>query len=133
VSETVIKGDLGKINVIYQAIERGYVVSLPMTENARYDIVLDRGKGLERIQIKWTKSKGELIQVRCITKNKWTKHKYTSEDIEAIICYDDYTKKTYYVPASMLGTGRASVFLRLTEPRCTQQCKFNWAKDFENW
>ena len=132
-SQTVIKGDLGRSHVIHEAMKRGYTVSLPMTENSRYDLILDRNNKLERIQVKWTKSKGDVITVLCRTSNKWSRRKYTRDEIDAIICYDDYTGKTYYLPASMLGAGKATVRLRLVEARCTQKCHINWAKDFENW
>lgn len=132
-SKTVVKGDLGRTRVIFECALKGYTVSLPMTENSKYDLIIERNGKLERIQVKSTTSDGEVVTVRCRSHNKWTTHKYTSTDIDAIICYDDATEQTYYIPASRLGEGMTSLRLRLVEGKNTQKCLINWAKDFIEW
>ena len=48
------QGDLGVASAIWHYTKLGYVVSLPTTDNARYDLVVDIDGQLNRVQCKTT-------------------------------------------------------------------------------
>lgn len=58
------KGDLAELMVAADLRRRGYVISIPFGEDCNYDLVLDRGP-LERVQVKYSTSNGEIVVVRC--------------------------------------------------------------------
>ena len=132
-SKTVIKGDLGQIRVMYEATRKGYTISVPTTSNSKYDLIIERKGRLERVQVKSTESDGKTITVRCQSKNKWSKHRYTSADVDCIICYDSTTDQTYYIPSSMLGEGMTTITLRIIPGQNSQKCMIHWAKNFMAW
>lgn len=110
-------GDIGQSAVTTDLLRRGYKVAIPYGENWDYDLILDRGKGLERVQIKYTHSNGGKIAVRCrsisTTKGKVNAiKKYSSNTIDRLAVYDEGTKKCYYVPGSEIGEGRSELTLR---------------------
>ena len=45
----------------------GYDVSLPLTESASYDLIVDTGSSLKRIQVKYSSQKD--VDLRCIHSN----------------------------------------------------------------
>lgn len=49
-SKTV--GDVSEAKVLARFIELDWSVSIPFGDNQRYDLILDRGLGLERVQVK---------------------------------------------------------------------------------
>lgn len=126
-------GDVGEAVILSEAMQKGYIVSVPFGDNGRYDLVIDRGNGLERIQIKYYTGNGERIDVSCRYNKGYKPKKYTKEDIDAIIVYDTFTKKSYYIPSALLGKGRNSISLRITNPKKYAGLIKFWAKDFEDW
>jgi hypothetical protein len=127
------KGDIGVAMVIADAMSRGHGVALPIGENLPYDLVVDRNGKLERIQVKYTESKGAIVEVRCRSTSETTQYKYTDKLIEWIAVYDKTTKCCYYVPAAVLGTGRNAIWLRLVPSKNRQKKGLHFAKDFLNF
>lgn len=50
------KGDIAVTRAIFSFTKKGYDVSLPITESAAYDIVVDDGKKLYRVQVRYSSS-----------------------------------------------------------------------------
>ena len=48
------KGDIGVTQAIATFTRLGYDVLLPVTESAAYDVVVDTGKGLKRVQVRYS-------------------------------------------------------------------------------
>lgn len=61
------KGDIATTRAIATFTQKGYDVSLPITESAAYDLVVDDGKGLHRVQVKFTT--GKQVDLRRIHSN----------------------------------------------------------------
>jgi hypothetical protein len=59
------KGDLAELKVATDLVARGYQVAFPYGEDWDYDLILCRGECLERVQVKYTRSDGCIVQVRC--------------------------------------------------------------------
>lgn len=132
-AETKEKGDIGEAMVMADVLRRGYKVAIPVGEDWRYDLIVLRNGKLERVQCKYTKSDLRIVSVKCRSTNNWSTHKYTSEDLDWIATYDDTTKRVYYIPSSMLSSGRSEIKLRLSPPRNKQQRGINLATDFVDW
>jgi hypothetical protein len=59
------KGDLAELMVASDLVRRGYRIAIPYGEDSDYDLIVDRYGALERVQVKYTESDGDVITVRC--------------------------------------------------------------------
>jgi hypothetical protein len=130
------KGDLAELAVAADLHRRGLKVAFPFGEDWDYDLVLCRPAGtLERVQVKYTRSDGQTMTVRCRShsltngKVRATKH-YTRETIDWLAAYDATTGRCYYVPAELLGAGMSVLTLRLSPARNGQHVRVRMAEDF---
>ncbi len=127
---TKTKGDLGQVMVMGDLLSRGYKVALPLGEDWRYDLVVDRKNRLLKIQCKYTEAAKGVIKVRCETHDGRNYYKYTKKDLDFIAVYDKITQKCYYIKNSYLESNRATMTLRLTPAKNNQTKKIFNAKDF---
>jgi PD-(D/E)XK endonuclease len=129
------KGDLAELKVAADLLGRGYKIALPYGEDWDFDLILCRGQDFERVQVKYTRSDGEILLVRCRShsltngKVKVTKY-YTAATVDWMAVYDATTDCCYYIPASELGDGRSMMTLRLIPARNNQQLGIRMARDF---
>jgi len=119
-------GDLAEMAVASDLMQRGYKVAFPYGEDWDYDLILCRGRTLERVQVKYTRSDGHAVQVRCrshsLTNGRVRATKrYTADTVDWIAVYDAHTKRCFYVPATELADGRSVLTLRLTPARNGQR------------
>jgi len=87
------------------------------------------------VQVKHTRSDGALIEIMCrshaLTGGRVrTTKRYTAATIDWLAAYDVTTECCYYVPAALLGEGRAQINLRLTPTRNHQVRGIWMAADF---
>jgi hypothetical protein len=120
------KGDLAEMKVAADLIERGCQVSIPFGEDSNYDLIADYEGRLHRVQVKFTKSDGDVVLIRCrshsLTKGKIrTTKRYTSSMVDWIAVYDSTSERCYYCPSSELGSGRSEMRLRLTPAKNGQR------------
>ena len=132
-AETKRKGDLGEAMIMAEVLRRGYKVAIPIGEDWRYDLVVLRNEHLERVQCKYVESDGNIIEIKCLSSNNWSKIRYTSSTIDWLAAYDKTTEKCYFVPAKLLGDGRSLISLRVQPPKNGQVKGVLWAKNFEEW
>lgn len=130
------KGDLAELKVAADLVARGCRLSLPYGEDHDYDLVADYQGRLHRVQVKYTKSDGRVIKVKCFShsltagKVRSTKH-YTAATVDWIAVYDVTTDRCYYVPSWILGAeGRSQLMLRLTPSRNGQSLRIRPAEDY---
>ena len=50
---THTKGQLAELKVQQRAVEKGYLVSKPIYDGGRYDLIIDDGQKLWRVQVKY--------------------------------------------------------------------------------
>jgi hypothetical protein len=130
------KGDLAEVMVAADLMRRGYKIAFPYGEDWDYDLIVCRDeKRLERVQVKYTCSNGDVIAVRSrsasLTNGKVKAYKYyTAKTIDWLAVYDVTTDCCYYLPAGMLGTGMSMLHLRLSEARNNQRVGIRFARDF---
>ena len=114
---------------------RGYKIAFPYGEDWDYDLVVCREEKLERVQVKHSRSDGEVIRVKCfshsLTNGKVRNTKrYTAKTIDWLAIYDPTSDCCYYVPAAQLGAGRSSLHLRLVPARSGRKQGINLAADY---
>jgi hypothetical protein len=61
------KGDIGVAQAIATFTKMGYDVSIPLTESAAYDLIVDDGNGLHRVQVRYFS--GKEVELRRIHSN----------------------------------------------------------------
>jgi hypothetical protein len=121
------KGDLAELKVAADLADRGCRISIPFGEDCDYDLIADYEGRLHRVQVKYTKSDGQVVVLRCrshsLTKGKVRATKlYTSAMIDWIAAYDVTSERCYYCPSWELGpTGHAILHLRLQPARNNQR------------
>jgi hypothetical protein len=131
------KGDLAEAMIFADLISRGHKVALPYGEDWDFDLIVCRGGALERLQVKYTKSNGEYVEVKCfsasLTNGRVRKVKrYTAATVDWIGVYDLTTASCYYVPSGLLAGGRTYLHLRLKPSKNGQRKRVRWARDFRD-
>ncbi len=63
------KGAIAESAVVHAAVKIGLGVSIPLAPQ-RYDLVLDVGSRLLRVQCKWAARDGGVVVVRCYTSRR---------------------------------------------------------------
>lgn len=98
---TRIKGNIGVGRAIAYYTGLGYAVSIPLTDTQPYDLIVDNGKLLFRVQVKYTESHYVgLRTIRCNSKKvKTSKLDATKIDILFIASKDN---GFYEIPISEL-------------------------------
>jgi len=69
VRDTQRKGDIAKAIAISTFTAYGYDVSTPLTESALYDLIVDDGRQIYRVQAKYCASKNRQVGLRRIHSN----------------------------------------------------------------
>jgi hypothetical protein len=120
------KGDLAELMVAADLLRRGFRIAIPYGEDCDFDLILIRPDRLDRVQVKFVESNGEIIKVRCfshsLTNGKVRRTKrYTAATIDILAVYDLTSDSCYFVPAHELGKGRSSLYLRLLPAKNGQQ------------
>ena len=134
-SESTIKGAIAEAAITSAAIELGLVVLRPFPEGRRYDIVIDNGTSLLRVQCKWGRLKGSVIAVVLTTCRHTPRHgyvrtKYTSDDVDGIAVYCHDLKRCYYLPIEAVA-GRSGIHLRIGPAANNQETAINYADQYE--
>ena len=130
-SKTNQKGDIGEAAFALKAVERGYWTGR-MPQDCPYDFALDRGNGLERVQVKYRAvAKNGSIQLNSDSKSLSSSRTY-KDCVDQFAVYVPDTKEVYLIPAERIVNGSASVFR--VEPTKNNQSKgITFISDFIDW
>jgi hypothetical protein len=100
----------------------------------RYDLILDTGRRLLKVQCKTAALKGDVVLIRCYscrrTAGGQLKRSYTSEEVDAIAAHCDELGRSFLIPIARVD-GRSDIQLRLRPSRNNQSRLVNWADDFD--
>lgn len=107
-TENIIKGQLIELKVQEEFLRYGFDISIPNYNASKYDLLVDTGEELLRIQIK--KSLGQTehsFSFPCTTQNvrsnsNKSKHKYTKDEIDYFATV--WHNKVYLVPVEETST-----------------------------
>jgi hypothetical protein len=128
------KGAAAEAEVAAALIRLNLAVLRPLYEGGRYDLVLDTGRQLLRIQCKWASRQGDVLTARCITSRHtpigYLRSTYSAEEIDAIAVYAPDTDACYLIPIGEV-EGRSALSLRVGPTRNNQARGVHWARDYE--
>ncbi len=129
------KGNIAEAAIALEAIKLGIEVLRPLAEHGRYDLVLDIGTRLIRVQCKWG-SLDRGLGVVCVrvggsrhTPNGYVTSTYSAEEVDAIAVYCAELGEAFLVPIEV-AAGKRQMHLRLDPPRNGQRACINLADDY---
>lgn len=128
---TYDKGNISESIVMSSYLKGGFMVSIPFGTGAPYDLIVDTGFHLYRIQIKtgWLR-KGCIVyrgKRRIREAHPYAMRPYTEAEVDYFAIYYPPLKSIYVVPFTICcGDG----WLRLDPVHNGQQKLIRWAKDF---
>jgi PD-(D/E)XK nuclease superfamily protein len=132
-SATTQKGAIAEAAIALEATRLGFVVSRPMTEGRRYDLIVDTGPRLLRVQCKWGRRQGNVVVVKLSTQRLtpagYVQTTYQADEIDGIAVYCQEVEECYFLPISRVA-GQRGLHLRLVPAVNHQELAINWAADY---
>jgi PD-(D/E)XK endonuclease len=129
-----MKGAIAETAIMAEAAKLGFVVLRPVVEGRRYDLVIDTGPRLLRVQCKWAPRKGAVIVAHVSTcrhtPRGYVRSTYTADEIDGIGVYCEDLNRCYYVPINDVA-GRYVMHLRLAPAANNQEVAIKYAADYE--
>ncbi|HUF01431.1 MAG TPA: group I intron-associated PD-(D/E)XK endonuclease [Gaiellaceae bacterium] len=126
------KGALAETAIMHAAIKSGAGVYKRVMEGGRYDVVLDAGSELLRVQCKWAPRNGDVMSVRCYScrraREGLRKRVYTAAEVDVIAAYCQDVNRCFLLTAEQFD-GRHALQLRLSPCRTSHRLGINWAED----
>ncbi len=124
-------GERSEGMVLARFLQKGWVVLMPFGDNQRYDFVIDRGKGFERIQVKTARLKNSTIEFRpCSSQaHRGRGHIGYKGQCEFFAVFCPQNQKIYMIKVEECADTR--VDLRIEPPKNGQKKKIRIAHDYE--
>jgi hypothetical protein len=129
-SRTTERGNMSEAWVLVALIEAGYTVLHPFGDGCKYDLAIDDGVTLKRVQCKTGRLKNGCVAFNAYSvagNSNGVRQAYTDfADLFAVYCPDN--QQVYLVPVKDVGI--TEVQLRIEETRNRQQRRVRWARDY---
>ncbi len=129
------KGDIAELRVAADLLLQGHRVAFPFGEDSAVDLILIRANRCERVQVKYARSDGRTVVVRCRTQSLTGGRvrqttRYTAATIDWLAVFDATHDRCYHVPAAELGDGMSELTLRLVLAENNQQRRTRRAEEY---
>ena len=117
------KGDLAEQAVIFKALSQGWEVLIPVGDRLSYDIVIDTGGKLLKLQVKhaWfgKKSKNYVVDTRRTKTNRRIMRRalYTADDFDFAVVYIHELNVFYVFPVNVFISYGSEIHLIETDKR----------------
>jgi hypothetical protein len=124
-------GDLSELEVAIALARAGYIVSKPLGDSHRYDLIIDDGEMLSRVQVKTGRLNLGAIRVSCCSSHRHrggTSRSYRGE-IEFIGVFCPQTGESYLVPESEIVD--TFMHLRVAPTVNRQDRRIRWASRYK--
>jgi hypothetical protein len=126
------KGLLAQLMVELRAADCDFTVSRP-TGQARYDLILDDGTRLFRVQVKYcggkpSHSTGAYVVWLLKGKHRERKKPYTAKEIDAVVAYIPEEDALAWLPPALFA-GKSAVTIRVKKPKNGQRKGILFLKD----
>lgn len=131
---TVSIGDLGESYAIMKFTQAQTIVSKPLTNNARYDLIIEHNGKLYRAQVKTTGAikDGKMefaTKTTNYSKGNWKSNSYTHDEIDLFFLYcAENNWCGLYIPED--GTIPQSLTIRLEPSKNNQRVGIRLAEDY---
>lgn len=131
-NEKQIKGLTTELIITQKFIELGFIVSIPYGNNSRYDLLVDTGNHIWKIQCKTAKlnENGSYNVIVSNGVHTATTHKvkhYTKEEIDFIVTIIE--NQLVVIPVELVENSRSKVF-RTTLPKYGSKSSCNLIQDY---
>ena len=109
------KGMICELMCQQELIKRSYRVSLPLSADSPYDMIIDSGEGLKRVQVKMLqKPKGRggafiRLIAKTYSKTKCKVRRYSKENVDYICGVDLASRDMYFIPIEYLEDKKTSI------------------------
>ncbi len=129
------KGAIAESGIRHAAALCHIGVYQPLSSHSRADLVLEIGRDLFRVQVKWGRidPSGDMIVARVggsyLSAAGYVRSSYSEDEIDLLAIYCAELNRSFLLPASKIA-GMQSVQLRLTPPRNNQVACINLADEF---
>jgi hypothetical protein len=127
------KGAIAESAIVHTAIKLGAGVYRPVMEGGRYDLILEAGSKLLRVQCKWAPRHGDVVVVRCYSTRRaregLRKRVYSEDEVDAIAAYCPELERCFLISSARFHR-RTHVHLRVAPSRNNQSIGVNWADDY---
>ena len=110
---TKTTGDKSEAAFLAKFIFLNYVVLIPFGDNQRYDFVIDRGKGFERVQIKTGNLEKEFVTANVCSMLTTGKRKSYVGDIDLFGIYCPQLNTFYLIPIADIRDTQTEIYLRV--------------------
>ena len=128
------KGAIAEAAIALAAMKLGIDVYRPLGEGGRYDLILDVGSRLLRVQCKWAASLKQVLVVRCYTfrrtRHGWKKTTYSGDEVDVIAAYSMDLDRCFLIPIELVEK-RPTIQLRVSPTLNNRKRRINWADDFD--
>lgn len=131
-----VKGAVAEQAIVLAATRLGIPVWRPVSEHGRADVLLEVGRRLLRVQVKWGRlsDSGDVVIVQLEgcrrTSNGYYRRTYDRREVDLIGVYCGRLDRCFLLPIEMVAGARA-VQLRVAPARNNQRACINLADDFE--
>lgn len=121
---TNVKGQIAATKVELRALELGFIPSKPVFDT-RYDLILDDGNKLLRVQIKYANAKPSYINGSVSVNLTYTNRKnevytYNQSEVDALIVYLPKLDKLCYLTPDLF-IGKTRIYLRYLKSKNNQK------------
>ena len=128
------KGDIAEAEIAAAAIRAGCTVCRPLTDHPPYDLVVEVGVRLLRVQCKWAALKNGVIEVRLRRCSHspirgYIRSSYGADEIDAVAAYCDDLRECFLVGIEQVA-GQDWLSLRVDAPRNGQRAAVHLAADY---
>ncbi len=124
------KGDIAEARVLASLLEANYSVSVPWGDNQRYDLLVDTGTNIQKVQCKMGRLKNGSIDFSLrSTPGKGKKPKPYGNSVDSYGVYCPETDMCYLVPVEDVKNTGAS--LRVDPLKNNQGKNIRFAKKYE--
>jgi len=115
-----LQGNVGVARAIYEYTKKGFTVLMPLSDSSKYDLVVDDGEALSRVQVKTSRCKSEhggyTINLKTSGGNTKTNTIRVREsddyDILFVLTEDG---KCWSIPSTELGEAKHSIVVGSTK------------------
>lgn len=128
---TFDKGNLSLVKAIASFMEAGFLCSNPIGDGCVYDLVVDDGSRLQRVQVKSGRVRRGTVEFQTKSNNgryqRGPCRNYRDKaDLFAVYCPENGA--VYVIPVREVGVSIG--YLRLDPPRNNQKSGVRWAEDY---
>jgi PD-(D/E)XK endonuclease len=128
-------GDRTTLAIMLALQEAGYSMLVPFGENTRYDLVIDDGRVLARVQCKTGRLRAGAVRFpTCSTyghhRNPGQSRRHYEGQIDYFAVHCPETRGVYLIPIGEI-QARSQAALRVDSPRNGQAKRIRWAADYE--